>query len=534
MSLYQIDREAIGEALRLLAALDDTLTTVRDRIGAAASTAGLTEEHRPTERLRSALQQQIGLLTSLIRLTDDRAGVADSRYEQMLSAWIGSVSTSIRRSLDDGRGMALSSLLAAGTIDTNGETLRMLTPAAAGSWFGSLSADERLRLVATSADVLVGTAAQPIARTWQDHLDPGDLRELFRLRALDRAGIDPTNWDPGAGLDANRETVEAVYEYYAELYRAGNDRLWWAGMAALIGPSFYGGFQDLDTFERMLGTGAAILGGPLGAVVPSAVAPNQLTGLGERALTDELTWYQERLLLMQREIFFDMAPAHEAYLDGGLAMVARLCADDPYGAGEAAVQAWTALDTGWRTGDSELIAQGNAALLRREQATVVADDYDAMRNRPTTGEAITFMMTAVGAPSVPGARTYPEVFPAVVDVSHHVGTPRNVPESALFGKRIQRISLPHVGVRGTAVVETPLPDGNIADLDDRWNLIVTDTLPVYQGLAEHRPDVVIGVLADPVGVRASRYTIRNRLDDLVDDAVTNWGVRVEFEFESDW
>jgi hypothetical protein len=56
-------------------------------------------------------------------------------------------------------------------------------------------------------------------------------------------------------VEVNRRTIERVYAYYGRLYLR-HARLEWAGMANLIGPSFYAGFQDVgflpDQTRRLL------------------------------------------------------------------------------------------------------------------------------------------------------------------------------------------------------------------------------------------------------------------------------------------
>jgi len=356
---------------------------------------------------------------------------------------------------------------------------------------------------------------------------PQELRDYYLNKALERAGIDGDDWDPSLGLDHNADTVENVYEYYAELYRDGTDHLWWSGMAALIGPSFYGGFQDLETFADLFGRGADIAGYasqiPGGHQIPAAGAD-----LSAEALEDELRWYQERLMTMQQEIFFDMAPAHEAYNDIGMRGIEAMLADDPYGYGPETIAAWQQLDDGRRTGDQNLVAEGNGALLLREQLYIIDDDYTEMRNRPITGEVTTYLMTAIGSPSVPGAQSYPEVFPLEVDASQYVGTPRQVTVIPRFYTQ----DLPHVGAEGTVSVTLPLPDGNIAGFEDRWALIETDTLPTYVDLAANHPDQVLDVLDTPVGERADAFTIDEWWDDLAVQMIEGFDIDIDIDFQA--
>lgn len=357
-----------------------------------------------------------------------------------------------------------------------------------------------------------------------------ELRRHYEQRALERAGIDPANWDPSRGLDANAHNVELVYEYYGDLYRSDPDALWWAGMAALIGPSFYGGFRDLETFADffdVVGDVSDKLGRLPGVGNPIEFDAAEWTG---DTLEHELRWYQQQLLAMQHEIFFDMAPAHEAYRDGGMAAIEMLYAHDDNGFAAQTIEAWQQIETGRLTGDPALVAEGNATLLLREQRYVIDDDYRLMYNRPVTGEVVTYGMTLIGAPSVPGAKSYAQVFPLPVDVSQYVGTPREVTVIPWVYSQ----SLPHVGVEGTLTIETPLPDGNIANFEDRWALIEHDTLPTYVDLAQHHQDDVLTTLSTPVGERAEDYTLAARLDDLATWAATGWDVDVDLDPKAGW
>ncbi len=535
MSIVEIETTGARAAARDTATAVELLVDVRARVASAALLAGLAAEHLPALSLADELDDEATSVGRLLGLTADRAETADSSFATMLDGWIASSADGLRRSINDGDGASVRSLLvAAGTsLSARTELLASLTPAAANAWLASLPPSSRMELVATDEAWFDGTPVAAAIDVWKAGLGPVELRTLYSSRAMDRAGIDPDRWDPTLGLAHNAATIEAAYEYYADLYRSDTDRFWWSGMAALIGPSFYGGFQDLSTFSALLDGAAELAGGPLGSLVPGGVATRQIAALGANEMADELLWYQRQLLFMQQEIFLDMATAHEAYLDGGIDTIERLYTIDRYDYRVETVAAWRQIDEGGRTGDQALIATGNATLLRREQEHVIADDYDRMRNRPVTGAAVTYLMTAVGAPSVPGARSYAEVFPATIEVSQYVGTPQKVPEPPGFGW-LPDVPLPHVGAEGTIFVETPLPDGNISRFDGRWALIEADTLPVYVDLAANHPDRVLDVLATPVGERADEFTFGNRLDDLLHDAVTNWDVGVDLDLVVDW
>ena len=388
----------------------------------------------------------------------------------------------------------------------------------AEGWWASLSEEQRIAFVAGQLDGIDGVIGE-VVEQWKGELDSDGLRALYTAVAMAKAGIDPALWDPTKGFAANEETVHAVYDYYASLYLSDPDKFWWAGMASMIGPSFVAGMADLsdtgamlDVIERLAEAGGHLPG------IPGSVG--DVADLSAEELAEELKFYEVTLLLMQKEIFLDMAVAHEAYLDGGMDAIERLYADDPYFRGAEAVAAWQRIDEGAATGNTELVAEGNRDLLFREQRNVIDDDYRAMSARPVTGEVFTYVFTAVGAPSIPGAESFSEVFPINAEV-------RGGTDDGFFGP-IRDALLPveaEVAV-GTA---TPLPDGNVANFDDRWALIEQDTLPAYVDLVENHPEQAAEILSTPVADRVEEWRIVHRIDDIA----TNWEPYVDVDVRPD-
>jgi uncharacterized protein YukE len=371
-----------------------------------------------------------------------------------------------------------------------------------------------------------GTQAPPTS--------PSDLDD-YMDQAYDNAGIDPDNWDPDGGVDENRENIEAVYEYYSQLYRDHPEMLW-SGMAALIGPSFYAGFMDLDTFADMADVARRLLENPpplppgvsiddvFDQLFPGAVGPSmrELAAMSASEIAEEFRFYERTFLDMQQQIFVDMAPLHEAYATDGIEGIRSLAENGDIT--PDTLEAWEMIDEGARTGDVDLIQRGNEALLLREQQVVIDDEYQAMYDRNLTGPAVTYLMTQVGAPSVPGAQGFADVFPW--DTSFEVGIgPDDVGFSTPDHVPFTDVGIPSFGVsadnpvQGTLTVTTPFADGNIAHFDDRWALIQQDTLPAYLDIPR---DDVLDVLATPVGDRADALTLQHQVDDIVHHLVTDW------------
>jgi len=267
-----------------------------------------------------------------------------------------------------------------------------------------------------------------------------------------KAGIDPTTWDFNHGTEANWEIIKKVYDYYGRLYLKNPD-LQWAGMANMIGPSFAGGFRDLAMLRSILNSG-----------IQPPFIPNELWASLKQFGDDELRFFETTLLGMQKEIFLDQGRQHEAFLAGGMKEIERLRASGAID-GET-YAAWEEI----ASGDPQQVAEGNTFLLEREQKQIINDNYDDMRSHPITGEAMTQMITLIGAASIPGAKTFPEVF----------------------------------------------SEGNIADKDDRWALIEQDTLPVYRDLVTKHPERVRGIIGSDFTQRTEDMRIPNRLLEIID------------------
>ena len=228
-------------------------------------------------------------------------------------------------------------------------------------WWDSLSDEERIAFVAARPGGFTG-ALDEVVESWKDGLDADGLRALYTAVAMAKAGIDPATWDPTQGFAANQANVYAVYDYYSSLYLSDPEKFWWAGMASMIGPSFVAGMTDLsdagtisEVIARLAAMGSTMPG------IPGSISG--LTSLSAAELEEELEFYEVTLLQMQKEIFLDMAVAHEAYLDGGMDTIERLYADDPYGHGSDAITAWRRIDEGAASGDTDMVAGGNRDLL---------------------------------------------------------------------------------------------------------------------------------------------------------------------------
>jgi hypothetical protein len=318
--------------------------------------------------------------------------------------------------------------------------------------------------------------------------DAAALKERWLAVALDRAGVDPAHWEPLHGARANRAVIEAIYRYYARLF-LDDERYRWAGMAAMVGPSFYAAFLDLglvpDAIRRLAANGRALTGRVSGATVDRELAAY---GLGYLELT---------FLTMQRKIFEDQAVLHEAHRGGGVEAIRALA--DAGLVDAATAGAWAAIDAGAQPG----LDAGNRTLLWREQYTIIDRFYrQLLRFHAPAGLAFTYGMTLGGWPSVPGARGFGAVYPLSVP-------------------------LPLRGARGPLALRTPLAAGNIARFHDRWALIDGDTLPSYLRFLRERPADLRAELERPLAERVRRWRTLRRLPGVARAALVDWRLASE-------
>ena len=321
------------------------------------------------------------------------------------------------------------------------------------------------------------------ARVFKD-LSRSDWEQL----AYFLAGIE--HWDPAEGLLANDANVRAVYAFYGQLWSGDHD-LQWAGMANLVGPLFYAGWQDLYLLRnlsdggdrlkyltRMLGLpklpGLAYGAGDLAQDLTPAGALADLSG-------EELEWFERRFLGMQKQIFDDMAWKHAAYSLGGIDLMRDMNRDGQLRAMELAPF------EGIASGVPERVAAANLALLRREQHDIIQNDYEELRaHHGPVGDAFSTMLTWTANNPIPGGHPYRDDF-------HHTA---QVPIPVPFPASI--VLHPH------APIPLQVPSGNVADYGDRWKWITDDMLPNYEVLLRD-PEAMQRILDRPVADRAGDW-----------------------------
>jgi uncharacterized protein YukE len=336
--------------------------------------------------------------------------------------------------------------------------------------------------------------------------------DQWRAIAYWRAGIDASSWNPDAGLFANDKTVQLVYAYYGNLFLQ-HPELQWAGMANLVGPMFYAGWQDMYAVRGLSDDGdrarylSELLGLPSlpGAAYDAADTLSILPGgflnpanLAEHLTSEELEWYEDKFLVMQKSIFDDLAWQHEAYLMGGLPLMQQLRSQNMINTNT--LNAWQDI----ASGDPDSVARGNTGLLRREQFDVIQPYYTEMRDHHgPVGDVATYAFSTMAEDPMPGGQAYRDYNPIELSVDLVPDIP--VGPLGPFGPHFD-IPTPDVDVHQTL----PLPDGNLSNFDDRWDWIEHDMLPRYHDFLQN-PDAVRATIATPVADRAEDF---RKLPDL--------------------
>ena len=276
----------------------------------------------------------------------------------------------------------LKSLIEPKPIDIFGKSLPLTgeTTAAAEQFKADgLLAKSRVFGIETIAATSVSTAGNT----------PPQSKAEWQQRALERAGINPAQWNPSRGFGENRQNVERVYALYANLY-SNHTELQWSGMAKLAGGVVYGGLQQIDTNEERAITG----GGILSAINPALGISTTTVALSE------LNFMEGKLLTMQKEIFTDLAWQHIAYTEGGIKAL-----ESAYQRNEITEDNLNA----WRdiaSGNENRILRGNKWLLHREQFDILQKHYNDIRSRPGTGGIFSTALSQLAESPIPKGHSF--------------------------------------------------------------------------------------------------------------------------------
>ena len=330
------------------------------------------------------------------------------------------------------------------------------------------------------------------------------LHDNWLRRVTDTAGIDLDSWAPRDGVRANTVNLERSYDRYLAFQRDHRE-LQWAGMGGLSGADFGGGLLDMDLASTVYHVNGVqplarqIVAGVRDAAGEDAAA--QLPG-GLRALASapeltpaDLDYIIGEILVMQKAIFCDLMPMHQAYEDGGLPALREMADAGVFPA--AVMEAWEDI----ASGEPERIARGNETLLRREQLTVIGDRWDAVRGyRGGLGEALTYATTMVGSPSVGGVEPMRSWRP--VRYTRELADGR------------------------TAYVTVPLPDWDWSVFDERWDYITDQLLPGYTDQVDNHWDTLETQLSIPMAVQMQQHRPLANLGAVAENAARTFSVEV--------
>ncbi|MBF6080881.1 hypothetical protein IU485_05865 [Nocardia cyriacigeorgica] len=324
------------------------------------------------------------------------------------------------------------------------------------------------------------------------------LHQYWLVVAVDNAGIELAAWDPGRGPAAGEHIFNQVYVNYLRL-ASQHPEFWWAALAGIAGGSFASGYFDMSDVGRLVDLPAIHQLGSAVADVLRSTPAELVRGLpadihllateGPRLTADDLAWYQIRLMTMQKHIFLDLVPMHEAYLAEGLPGIEEMHRAGILDDGLRA--AWYAVASGTRAGYIDALIR----MTDREQNYVVADQWDATATgRGSMGRVLTYVSTVAGKAGVPGVRAPGVYGPATVTVA--------------AGDR-------------TISLRTPLPNWNWADRDARWAYITGDLVPRHIDMKSD-PALATAVLAEPFWDKLARGRLLQRLPDVLADMTTQW------------
>ncbi|MFC9438828.1 hypothetical protein [Nocardia sp. NPDC057030] len=323
------------------------------------------------------------------------------------------------------------------------------------------------------------------------------LYQYWLVDATNKAGIDLRSWDPRAGVEANRTNLTRSYRYYEDL-QLNHRELQWAGMGGQVGADFGGGLIDFELMGNIYGlpglseSARGVIAAVEQAAGPQAVAqlPRGLMALaeaGSRISPEDLRYIIGMILVMQKNIFSDLMPMHDAYVTEGLPALEEFQSAGLFGAD--IMDAWR----GVASGDHDRIASGNGTLLRREQEWVIRDQWDSVRGyRGSVGEAITYVSGAAGSPSVAGVAPPREFDPVRMQVTMADGRP--------------------------ALVTLPLPEWNWSEFDSRWDYITTELLPKYKFQVENNWPALEAVMRTPYEVQMESHRPLFNIPQLLDSA----------------
>jgi hypothetical protein len=190
------------------------------------------------------------------------------------------------------------------------------------------------------------------------------------------------NYLASNGFMANRQNIQAVFNFYGKLFTEEPDEFYWCGLAKLVGSPVYAGLSDAEYVKA----------GTLGVGTASGSLITEILTLSY--LIPKMNQFQQIMVQMNIHIFDDLAWQFEAYKNGGLDAIKEIAAVDSQ---DIDLATWQEIDDGVQNDDVSEIQDGNILLARREQQVTVAQDYQNLQNLlPNTGIFSPYATNTVG------------------------------------------------------------------------------------------------------------------------------------------
>jgi|SRR5665213_985508 len=181
------------------------------------------------------------------------------------------------------------------------------------------------------------------------------------------------NYLAGNGFLANKNNLQAVFNFYGKLFTNNPTEFYWAGLAKLVGAPVYAGLSDAEYAKTgLLGVGLAS-----GGLITEILTTDYLA--------PKVSQFQTNLIQMNIDIYSDMAWQFEAYETEGLDAFKVIDAVDATHS-IVDIDTWEEIDDGIQNDDVVEIQDGNQLLAFREQNVTVAQDYQKLQSLlPNTG-----------------------------------------------------------------------------------------------------------------------------------------------------
>lgn len=178
-------------------------------------------------------------------------------------------------------------------------------------------------------------------------------------------GVDMNGFDPSGTFLDQRDELQSIYEYYAELYFRDTVNFQWPGMAKLAGGAVYGGLSDID-----YGNYTALRFLLIEAIQLLNVLPTD-DAIEAMFTAQRISDLQATLMDMAQDVFLDIAWQFKAYYTSGYCALVYV---DESGNG----QLGRYLEDAWRQIRDEEILVGNKELLLREQAETLSGGFSTL------------------------------------------------------------------------------------------------------------------------------------------------------------